>query len=94
MPDGLLCHRCGTELTPGSGQFFIVHIEAVADPTPPEITADELRRDLRRDMARLVAQMRDRSERELLDDVYRRLTITLCGPCYRTWIENPAGPER
>ena len=35
--------------------------------------------------------MRDLSEQELIDQVYRRLTIHLCEPCYRQWIENPAG---
>jgi hypothetical protein len=28
---------------------------------------------------------------EALDQVYRRLVIHLCGPCYRNWIENPTG---
>jgi hypothetical protein len=35
--------------------------------------------------------MKDVSEREALDQVYRRLTIHLCTACYRQWIENPAG---
>jgi hypothetical protein len=30
----LLCARCGVELTPGKGDFYVVRIEAVADPTP------------------------------------------------------------
>jgi hypothetical protein len=29
------------------------------------------------------------SERELMDQVFRRLTIHLCGTCYRQWIEDP-----
>ena len=27
----------------------------------------------------------------IVDEVYRRLTLYLCGPCFRRWIENPAG---
>ena len=36
----LLCHRCGAVLTPGRGDFYVVRIEAFADPTGP-IAADE-----------------------------------------------------
>ena len=87
----LLCHRCGAELTPGRGDFYVVRIEAFADPTPPDISAEDLEgRDLDEEMAALLEEMRSMSERELMDGVYRKLTIHLCGPCYRQWIENPA----
>jgi hypothetical protein len=86
----LLCARCAAELTPGSGDFYVVRIEAVADPTPPSFSEEDLNRDHRAEIQRLVKQMRDLSERELLDQVYRRLVLCLCGPCYREWIENPA----
>lgn len=87
----LLCARCAAELTPGKGQFYVVRIEAVADPTPPSFSEDDLKRDHRAEIERLVSQMRDLSERELMEQVYRRLVLCLCGPCYRVWIENPAG---
>lgn len=86
----LLCHRCGRTLHPGEGNFYVVQITAFADPTPPHLSAEDLQRDLRREMADLLAQLADRSEREGMDDVYRRLVIHLCGRCYRAWIENPA----
>ena len=88
----LLCHRCGAELTPGRGDFYVVRIEAFADPTPPNISAEELERlDIGSQIDRLIERTRHMSERDLMDGVYRRLTIHLCGPCYRMWIENPAG---
>jgi len=86
----LFCHRCGAELRPGEGNFYVVRIEAFADPTPPEISPDDLAEDIDSRIERLIEQMRDMSERELTDQVYRRLTIHLCGPCYGKWIENPA----
>jgi hypothetical protein len=88
--DPLLCHRCGQILEPGVGSFYVVKIEATADPTGPVMTAAELQEDLRGQIESLVEQMRDQSERELIDQVYRRLTLHLCGTCYGTWIENPA----
>jgi len=88
----LFCHCCGAILTPGKADFYVVRIEAMADPTGPNISAEELARtDPAKEIDRLIDQMRDIPEQELMDMVYRRLTIHLCGPCYREWIENPAG---
>jgi ribosomal protein L24E len=87
--DSLTCARCGAELTPGKGDFYVVRIEAVADPSPPCFSDDDLRRDPRAEIERLIQQMGHLSEQELLDQVYRRLTVYLCGPCYRQWIEDP-----
>ena len=92
MDEGLAflrCARCSADLTPGKGDFYVVRIEAIADPTPPSFTDEDLRRDTRVEIERLIGQMRDLSEQELLDQVYRRLIVRLCGPCYRVWIEAP-----
>jgi hypothetical protein len=85
----LLCARCTAELMPGKGNFYVVRIEAVADPTPPSFSEEDLQRDPRTEIERLIGQMDDLSERELMDQVYRRLVLCLCGPCYRQWIESP-----
>ncbi len=85
----LCCHRCGTELEPGKGNYFLVSIVAMADPFPPVFSKEDLLRDAKEEIRRLIEQMRDLSEREAMDQVYRRLVIYLCNPCYRQWIENP-----
>ena len=87
----LLCHRCGVELHPGRGDFYLVKIEALADPTPPDLSDSLPPGEISREIDRLIDQMRDMTERELMDQVFRRLTIHLCLPCYRKWIEDPAG---
>jgi hypothetical protein len=87
----LLCARCAAELQPGAGNFYRVTIEAVADPTPPDVTAADLARDHRREIERLIARMAGVSQQEALDQVCRRLILYLCGPCYRVWIEDPTG---
>lgn len=90
-PTHLLCHRCGAMLSPGEGDFYVVRIEAFADPTPPSFSDEQLAEmDPAAEIDRLIDQMKDMTEQELLDQVYRRLTIHLCGPCYRRWIEDPA----
>ena len=88
----LLCHRCGAMLTPGDGSFYFIKIEAFADPTPPDLSASELsERDLLREIDDLIDEVNEFTEQELMDQVYRRLTILLCRPCYDAWIANPAG---
>ena len=89
--DAILCHRCGATFAPGKGNFYVVRIEAFADPTLPEMSKEDLEADLDQQINELIDSTRDMSERELMDQVYRRLTIHLCGPCYEKWIENPAG---
>jgi hypothetical protein len=86
----LLCARCATELTPGAGTFFEVQIQAVADPSPPELPAWDLA-TVRQEIARTLHELRDVSPQEAMDQVFRRLTIHLCNRCYRSWIEDPAG---
>jgi hypothetical protein len=62
----------------------------MADPAPPTITSEDLAEpDLQRKIARLLEEMKDLSAQEAMDQVYRRVTFYLCGPCYRQWIENP-----
>ncbi len=86
-----ICHRCGIELHRGSGDFYVVRIEAFADPFPPVIEGDETDPDHAREIRRLVEAMADLSPQEAMDQVYRRLTLHLCTACYRRWIENPTG---
>jgi hypothetical protein len=85
----LLCHRCGALLTPGQGNFYVVRIEAMADPAMAELTDTDLAVDIEAEMARLLEETKDMSARDMMDQVFRRLVIHLCGPCYRTWIEDP-----
>jgi len=87
----LYCARCSVELQPGAGNFYRVTIEAVADAAPPAISAEDLAADLRTRMGELIREMEGLSAQEAMDQVYRRLTLYLCGPCYRKWIENPTG---
>ena len=87
----LLCARCAAELQPGSGDFYRVLIEAVADPSPPVILTEETAGEIRRQIDELLEEMQNISAQEAMDQVYRRLVLYLCGKCYREWIENPTG---
>jgi len=86
----LICHHCGCALTAGEGSFYIVRIEAFADPSPPCVDESTPAPEPG-DLEALIEEMRHLSEQELMDQVYRRLTLSLCAACYATWIENPTG---
>jgi hypothetical protein len=88
-PGPLTCRRCGAELRPGAGNFYRVVIEAVADPAPPTLSDEDLAADVRAEIERLLTQLASLSEEEALAQVYRRLTLYLCGRCYRDWIDDP-----
>lgn len=91
----LFCDRCLKQLAPGRGEFFEVRIEAVADPTPPELDADLSAdpADIQKQYEDLLEQLRSLSPAEARDQVYRRVWITLCNRCYKRWIEDPAARE-
>lgn len=84
-----LCHRCGALLRTGRGEFWVVAIDAVADPSPPD--GDDPAEDEGDGIASLVESMRDLSERELMDQVHRHVRLTLCNRCFTRWIERPTG---
>ncbi|HEV3167115.1 MAG TPA: hypothetical protein VGZ22_24115 [Isosphaeraceae bacterium] len=81
-----LCQRCGCGLTPGRGDFYVISILAVADPSPPLLEEES---DVAAEIKRLVQQMRGMPEENLMDQVYRRAVLYLCSSCYRDWIIDP-----
>lgn len=87
----LLCARCLKTLVAGRGEFYVISIRAIADPTPPVFEPRDFAADLQADWRATVAALRDVSPQEALDQVYRQVVIHLCNACYRDWIENPAG---
>jgi hypothetical protein len=87
----LQCSRCGVVLSRGRGECYVVEIRAVADPSPPVFTQDDLERDTEHAINELLARLRSMSDEQLIGQVYRRRLFYLCGPCYTLWVENPFG---
>ncbi len=87
----LICHRCGRELVPGEGNFYVVKIVTYAESTAPSLSdADAMsQHEIARQIEQIIREMDSMTRQDLMDQVYRRMTIHLCGQCYRTWIENP-----
>jgi RNase P subunit RPR2 len=91
MTGPVFCRKCGTLLTPGRGDFYVVEIEAYAENSPPVITEEDLAKDHRAEMERLAEEMAEMSAQEAMDTVHRKLAFFLCRECYKGWIEEPVG---
>ena len=72
----LVCERCRRTLKRGRGDFYVVRLDAVCDPSPPVFSEEDLSKDLDREIARLSAAMEDRSEQDLVDQVFRRRLLS------------------
>jgi Zn-finger nucleic acid-binding protein len=58
-----------------------------------EISAEDLERDNRGEMRRLIERLRAADPEEVQDTVYRRLAFDLCPECQRVFLRNPLGRE-
>ena len=67
-----------------------MRIDAIADPTPPRIPdKDQDIEEIRRAISSLLEKLKNQSEQEAIDQVFRTVMLTLCNACYKRWIENP-----
>jgi hypothetical protein len=85
------CQRCRREIHPGRGESYIVSIIAVADPSPPSFTEDDLARDVEHEVQSLLKRMRNLDAQQAQEQVYRRMILYLCASCYGAWIADPTG---
>jgi len=86
--DVLSCAKCGAELTPGKGDFYVVRIEAVADPSPPSFSEmiSSMTRGRQSNACRAnVAPVRTGGTRSGVSAAGRVLVRAVL----RTWIEDP-----
>jgi hypothetical protein len=76
----LHCKRCSKEVHPGRGDYYLVSIDAVADPQPPIITQEDLDQDVGAEIERLIRRMKSMSEQQLERQVFRsRRSTCACG---------------
>lgn len=62
---------------------FVLRFELFADPTPPDISEEDLARDHRAEMEALIKSMKDIDPGEAGDEVHERYEYTLCKTCRR-----------
>jgi hypothetical protein len=88
-PKPRTCARCGLPIGIKRGDYFLVSIDAIRDPSPLILSRDEMELDATAEIKRLIERLKGMTERQALDQVFRQRVIELCVHCLEFWIENP-----
>ena len=83
-----LCDRCGQPIESESVRY-VAKIQVFAAYDPLELTFDDLNKDYKDEIKRILDQCHDLSEEELMRDVYIEFSFDLCYPCQRAYIKAP-----
>jgi hypothetical protein len=83
------CDLCGQELVGPGGVRYEVRIEVKAAYDPLALTDEDLEKDYRQEIARLLSQLEGASEVEAQDQVYRAFDFDLCPACQRRYVREP-----
>ncbi len=79
-PEKHTCNWCGRVLV-GKELAFLLKIEMMADPSPPEITKEDLKKSWVDEIEALAKAMEGMDPREAEDEVYESYSFWLCGAC-------------
>ena len=77
-----VCECCGRTIEKPEISFRL-KIEMCADPTPPEITEEDLEKDFIQEMKDLIEKMKETDPDEAEASVYESYIFTLCSACRR-----------
>lgn len=87
--NGVTCDLCGKTLLLDEDVRYVAKIEVYAAYDPLELTAEDLARDRRPDLAELVRSMQDLDPAEAEDSVYKRFDFDLCPACQKQYLKRP-----
>lgn len=87
--DGISCDRCGKGLLIDEDVRYLVRIEVKAAYDPLELTREDLDKDLRGEMKRLMEEAKKKPKGELENEVYKSFAFDLCPPCQRAYLKSP-----
>ncbi|HRU05548.1 MAG TPA: hypothetical protein P5137_07210 [Candidatus Brocadiia bacterium] len=87
----LTCDRCGKILLVDEDVRYKVRIEVFAAYDPMEVTQDDLARDNRAEMLRLVRALRGLDPERAQDSVHRQMEFEICPACQRAYLADPLG---
>jgi hypothetical protein len=99
VSDGFVCDGCGATLLLDSDVRYVVDVRGYAAYDPMEITADDLERDFRADMNKLIDELSQQDAKSAEEDVHKEMRLDLCPICWKRFVRDPLaglrqGPER
>ncbi len=83
------CDLCGQELSTTSTVRYEVRIEVKAAYDPLDLSEEDLHKDYRAEIAKVLRQLEGLSAEEAQDQVYRVFGFDLCPRCQRRFIQDP-----
>ena len=89
MMSHCICELCGQELHEEGGLRYAVRIEVQATHDPLNLSEDDLSKDLRAEIAKVLQQLDNVSLAEAQNQVYRRFEFDLCPECQRGFVRDP-----
>jgi hypothetical protein len=84
-----VCDKCGKRLDAREDHRFIVNIEVFAAESSMELTKEDLDRDHRAEMQKLIDQLARANPDDIEDQTYRRFRFDLCTTCHRRYLADP-----
>lgn len=82
------CDSCGRELLTDNDVRYEVSIEVKAAYDPLKLSAEDLEKDYRTEIAKLLRQLEGLSTTEAQNQVYRVFDFDLCLACQRRYIRS------
>jgi len=89
VPIRYVCDGCGRVLEGDAPDRYVVKIEVFAAADQLVIRQEDLRRDHRAEIARLVEQLDRMHPDEIEDQTYRAFRFDLCRACHKEYIKKP-----
>lgn len=89
----IICDRCGQLMDKGQLRY-IAKIQVFAAYDPLEISFEDLQKDTRAEIRKLLSQMEGRSEEELMKEVFTAFEFDLCPKCQREYVREPLSLKR
>jgi hypothetical protein len=83
------CDLCGQELLSKGQVRYEVRIEVKAAYDPLNITEEDLAKDFRAEIAKVLRRLEGISEEEAQSEVYRQFEFDLCVVCQRRYVRSP-----
>ena len=87
--DSFSCAMCGKPLLLDEDVRYVVDIRVYAAYDAMDLTAEDLKKDRREEIKRLIEQMKDMDPQELEDQVHKEFRFHLCPACQRQYLRDP-----